>query len=148
MIYFQACKSCISSLQLPCLKTFRHLQSDQLRRVTSGFSHLRMSGMRMSRDLEAALSEPLGSWKFKDIDWKFVFEAQHYGTAVTTLAILVALCVVHWTLSATSRVYFVYDASISYVSPGDTVPAWVAVVVPLLCFLISLFAYELIVYRR
>ena len=104
--------------------------------------------MHYSRDLEAALAEPLGSWKFRDIDWKFVFGAQHYGTAVTTLAILIALVVVHWTLNATQRVFFLYDATISYVSHGDTVPAWVAVIVPLVCFLISLISYEFIVYRR
>ena len=109
---------------------------------------LRMSSIRMSRDLEAQLAEPLGSWKLRDIDWRFVFSAQHYGTAVTTLAILIALIVIHWTLSATERKFFLYDASISYISHGDTVPSWVTVVVPMLCLFISLGAYEFIVYRR
>ena len=109
---------------------------------------LRMTSLRMSRDLEAQLAEPLGTWKLGDIDWKFVFGAQHYGTAVVTLAILIALCVVHWTLSSTQRVFFLYDSSISYISHGDTIPAWVTVVAPLVCVFISLLAYELLIYRR
>ena len=77
-----------------------------------------------------------------------VFAAQHYGTAVTTVAILVALCIVHWTLNPNKRVFFLYDASISYISKGDTIPAWAAVVAPLISFLISLLAYEFVIFRR
>ena len=116
--------------------------------VQAGRGALQVSSMHTSRDLEAALAEPLGSWRVRDIDWKYVLGAQHYGTALTTLAILIALIVVHWTLEATQRVFFLYDAAISYVSHGDTVPACVAVAAPLVCFLISLISYEFVVYRR
>ena len=89
-------------------------------RKASGISILRTSSLHASRDLEAQLAQPLGSWNPRDIDWRFVIGAQHYGTAFTTLAILIALIVVHWTLTATQRVFFVYDASISYTSHHDT----------------------------
>ena len=77
-----------------------------------------------------------------------VFAAQHYGTAVTTVGILIALCLVHWLLNPSKRVFFLYDTSISYVSQGDTIPAWAAVVAPLISIIISLVAYEFIIFRR
>lgn len=40
-----------------------------------------------------------------------------------------------------------YDASISYISGGDTVPASAAVLVPFALLCISLFAYEFFIYR-
>lgn len=114
----------------------------------SGMSILRSSSFPAGRDLNTILAEPHGSWKIRDVDWRFVFAAQHYGTAVVTLAILIALVVVHWTLSSTQRKFFIYDASISYISHGDTVPAWVTVVAPMVCLFVSLFAYEFFIYRR
>lgn len=120
-----------------------------LRREGSGLSALRLStSLHTSRELESRLAESYSGWHVKDIDWRFVLSAQHYGTAITTLAILIALIVVHWTLPATKRVFFVYDTSISYISHGDTIPGWVTVVVPMICLLLSLVSYECFIYRR
>ncbi|KAK9810660.1 hypothetical protein WJX73_008067 [Symbiochloris irregularis] len=121
-------------------------QEPRLGKTASGITHLRMSAGH-SRDLESQLTLPLGSWRLQDIDWGFVFKSQHYGTPLTTIAILIALLVVHWTLTPSKRVFFLYDASISYISHGDTIPAWVAVVVPLISLLISLVAYEFVIFR-
>ena len=53
------------------------------------------------------------SWRLKDVDLNFVVTAQHYGTAIYAVAIIVALAVVHYSLEPKQRVFFVYDATIS-----------------------------------
>ena len=53
------------------------------------------------------------SWHFKDIDLKFVITAQHYGTAIYAVAIIVALIIVHKVMEPRQRTFFVYDATIS-----------------------------------
>ncbi|KAL3150399.1 hypothetical protein ABBQ32_000237 [Trebouxia sp. C0010 RCD-2024] len=88
-----------------------------------------------------------GSWRPRDIDWKFCFRAQHYGTPFFALFIILALAVIHWTAKPRSRPFFLYDASISYTSGGDTVPAAAAVLVPFVLLCISLFAFEFCIYR-
>ena len=44
-----------------------------------------------------------GSWRPRDIDWKFCFRAQHYGTPFFALFIILALAVIHWTAKPRSR---------------------------------------------
>ena len=44
-----------------------------------------------------------GSWKLRDIDWKFCFKAQHYGTAFFGLFIIIALGLIHWLVKPASR---------------------------------------------
>ena len=44
-----------------------------------------------------------GSWKLRDIDWKFCFRAQHYGTAFFGLFIIIALGLIHWLVKPASR---------------------------------------------
>ena len=53
------------------------------------------------------------SWRLRDIDIKFIFTAQHYGTAVYAIFIIVALAVSHYIMKPKQRPFFVYDASIS-----------------------------------
>ena len=53
------------------------------------------------------------SWQLRDIDLKFIAMAQHYGTAVCALGIVIALAVVHAVMEPRQRPFFVYDASIS-----------------------------------
>lgn len=90
----------------------------------------------------------ISSWRLKDIDWKFCFRAQHYGTAFFAFFIIVALGIIHWTTHPAHRPFFLYDASISYVSShGDTVPAAAAVLCPFASLLISLVSYEFFIYR-
>ena len=43
------------------------------------------------------------SWRVRDIDWKFCFRSQHYGTAFFALMIIIALGVIHWTAKPKSR---------------------------------------------
>ena len=186
-----------------------------------------------------------GSWKLRDIDWKFCIRAQHYGTAFFGLFIIIALGLIHWTVKPASRPFckqpdassnpksalcskpirksachktvhstvlscaqvpivapvhcnlhsgtnactisacravctnemcrdscrlcsaelivlqlhcrqvadmflfhaVLYDASISNMSGGDTVPAAAAILVPFILLCISLFAFELGIYR-
>ena len=88
-----------------------------------------------------------GSWRVRDINWSFAFRAQHYGTAFFSLFILIALALVHYLGQPKRRPFFLYDASISYVSGGDTVPAAVAVLIPFASLFISLCCYELWVYK-
>ncbi len=89
-----------------------------------------------------------GSWRLQDIDWIFCFKAQHYGTALFAVFIIIALGVIHWTAHPAQRPFFLYDANISYVSShGDTVPAAAAVLCPFASLLISLVLYEFFIYR-
>lgn len=88
-----------------------------------------------------------GSWRIRDIDWRFCFRSQHYGTAFFALLIIIALGIIHWTAKPKHRPFFLYDASISYISGGDTVPAVAAVLVPFALLCISLGAFEFGIYR-
>ena len=65
-----------------------------------------------NRSLEASLglahterqgTAASGSWKLRDIDWKFCFRAQHYGTAFFGIFIILALGLIHWTVKPASR---------------------------------------------
>ncbi len=88
-----------------------------------------------------------GSWRIRDIDWRFCFRSQHYGTAFFALMIIIALGIIHWTAKPRMRPFFLYDASISYISGGDTVPAVAAVLVPFALLCISLISFEFGIYR-
>ena len=88
-----------------------------------------------------------GSWHIRDIDWCFCFRSQHYGTAFFALLIIIALGIIHWTAKPRQRPFFIYDASISYISGGDTVPAAAAVLVPFALLIISLVSFEFFIYR-
>lgn len=88
-----------------------------------------------------------GSWAISDIDWRFAFRAQHYGTLFFALFIVITLAIIHYTCHPRHRPFFLYDASISYISGGDTVPAAVAVVIPLISLFVSLCCYEFWVYK-
>ena len=90
-----------------------------------------------------------GSWRLQDIDWTFCFQAQHYGTAFLAVFIILALAIIHWTAHPAQRPFFLYDASISYVSlHGDIVPAAAAVLCPFASLLLSLVVYEFFIYRH
>ena len=46
------------------------------------------------------------------------------------------------------RPFAIYDATISYPLRGDTIPAWVAIVIPFALMAISLCIGELILFKR
>ena len=118
--------------------------------MASGFD--RNSRVSVETSLALAHAERLGSattgsWRIRDIHWSFVFRAQHYGTLFFTLFIVIALAALHWRGRPRNRPYFLYDASISYQSFGNTVPAAVAILVPFASLFISLGVYEFWVYK-
>lgn len=47
-----------------------------------------------------------------------------------------------------TRPFAIYDATISYPLRSDTIPAWVAIVVPFILMLISLFIGEFILFKK
>ena len=106
-----------------------------------------------SRRLELSSSQTTSvradsSWRLQDIDWRFCFRAQHYGTAFFAVFIVITLGIVHWAAHPAQRPFFLYDVSISYVSPhGDTVPAAAAVLCPFASLIISLVAFEFFIYK-
>ena len=117
---------------------------------TAGFA--RASTVSLETSVCLAHAERLGtassgSWRVKDIDWSFAFRAQHFGSAFFAVFIIVALGLVHYLGKPKHRPFFLYDASIGYISGGDTVPATVAVLVPFASLFISLCCYELWVYK-
>ena len=118
--------------------------------MASGFG--RSSRASVETDLAIAQAPRLGSassgsWRVKDIDWRFAITSQHYGTLIFTLGIVIALGILHWRGGPKHRPVFLYDASISYTSGGDTVPAAVAALVPFASLFITLCFYELWVYK-
>ena len=118
--------------------------------MASGFE--RKSRVSVEASLALAHAERLGSattgsWKIRDIHWRFVFRAQHYGTLFFTLFIVIALGALHWRARPRSRPFFLYDASVSYESFGNTVPSAVAVLVPFASLFLSLAVYEFWVYK-
>ena len=139
--------------------------SDSPRRKPAGSTQFEKPSIATSNDaysrfgrqsLEASMSlthterrgtAASGSWNLRDIDWKFCFRAQHYGTAFFAILIIIALGVVHWCARPRERPFFLYDASISYISGGDTVPAAAAVLVPFALLIISLVSFEFGIYR-
>jgi hypothetical protein len=46
------------------------------------------------------------------------------------------------------RPFAIYDATISYPLRGDSIPAWVAIVIPFVLMVISLCIGELILFKR
>lgn len=46
------------------------------------------------------------------------------------------------------RPFAIYDATISFPDKGDTIPPWVATVVPFLLMLISLYIGEFILFKQ
>ena len=118
--------------------------------MASGFARTSQASVETNLALAQAPrmgSASSGSWCLRDIDWRFAFAAQHYGTLFFTLFIVIALAILHWRGGPRHRPVFLYDASISYISGGDTVPAAVAILVPFASLFISLCCYELWVYR-
>ncbi len=116
----------------------------------SGFDRNSRSSLETSLSLahaERLGTASSGSWRMRDIDWRFAFRAQHYGTPFFTLFIVIALGVIHYTGHSRHRPFFLYDASISYISGGDTVPAAVAVIIPFISLFISLCCYEFWIYK-
>lgn len=118
--------------------------------MASGFG--RSSRASVETDLAIAQAPRLGSassgsWHVRDIDWRFAITAQHYGTLIFTLGIVIALGILHWRGGPKHRPVFLYDASISYISAGDTVPASAAALVPFASLFITLCFYELWVYK-
>ena len=90
-----------------------------------------------------------GSWRIKDIDWSVCFKAQHYGTAFFAVFVLIALAIIHWTAHPAQQPFFLYDASISYLSShGDTVPAAAAVLCLFASLLIFLVLHDFFIYRN
>ena len=88
------------------------------------------------------------SWRLQDVDWSFCYRVQHYGTVFFAVFFVITLAIVHWPAHPARRPFFLYDVSISYVSPhGDTVPAAAAVLCPFASLLISLAAYEFFIYK-
>jgi membrane-associated phospholipid phosphatase len=87
-------------------------------------------------------------WRLKDIDWKFVFTAQHYGTIIWGILIAISLAISHWVQKPAIRPFLNYDASISYTNTlGDKVPSAAAVLAPFGILIITLVFYEFIVFR-
>lgn len=118
--------------------------------MASGYD--RNSRVSVETSLALAHAERLGSattgsWKVRDIHWRFVFRSQHYGTLFFTIFIVIALAALHWRGRPRNRPYFLYDASISYESFGNTVPSAVAILVPFASLFISLGVYEFWVYK-
>jgi len=87
-------------------------------------------------------------WHIRDIDWRFVIRSQLWGTALITIIPVVMLGVIHWAIKPRTRPYAIYDATISYPNRSDTIPAWVAIVIPFVLMIISLWIGEFILFKK
>lgn len=87
-------------------------------------------------------------WKLRDIDWKFVFVSQHYGTIIWGILIAIALAISHFVQKPAIRPFLNYDTTISLTNTkGDKVPSAAAVLAPFGILIITLVFYEFIVFR-
>jgi len=87
-------------------------------------------------------------WRLTDIDWKFVFTSQHYGTIIWGILIAASVGISHWVQKPAIRPFLNYDATISYTNTqGDKVPAAAAVLAPFGILIITLVFYEFFVFR-
>mmetsp|Transcript_17590 Transcript_17590/g.52858 ORF Transcript_17590/g.52858 Transcript_17590/m.52858 type:complete len:405 (-) Transcript_17590:848-2062(-) len=87
-------------------------------------------------------------WRFKDVDWKYVFGNQLWATALVTIIPVICLGIIHWAIDPRIRPYNIYDATISYPNRSDTIPVAVAVIVPFVLIVLSLLVGEFILFRR
>lgn len=110
----------------------------------------RLQGSKFSEPRSAASPRARApiAWRIKDIDWVFIIKSQLWATAIITLIPVAMLGVIHWALKPRIRPFAIYDATISYPLRSDTIPAWVAIVIPFALMAISLCIGELILFKR
>ena len=61
------------------------------------------------------------------MDWQAVLARQHLGTLGLAAVAVTAVGFVHWAGAPAQRPFFLYDASISYISSGNSVSSAAAV---------------------
>jgi membrane-associated phospholipid phosphatase len=83
------------------------------------------------------------------LQWKQVLVSQDWASIFVNTFIVVGLIVTSQLNDTADRTFFTYDATIANeYHPKSTIPFWLAIVVPLLCMLLSLAIYEFVAYRR
>lgn len=83
------------------------------------------------------------------LQWKRVFSSQDWASIFVNMFIVVGLIVTSQLSDAADRTFFTYDATIANeYHPKSTIPFWLAIVIPLLCMLLSLVVYEYVAYKR
>jgi len=92
-------------------------------------------------------------WKLRNVDWRFVLGKQHYGTLIFTCFPIIALAVVLWGFTLEPELDVDADVVLKnedYNNPkkAGSIPAVVAVLIPLFIFLLVLFMSELWFCRR
>lgn len=93
------------------------------------------------------------SWKLRSIKWGQVWRRQDHANLILTGAFIVAVIIVTYVVEPRNDAWFIYDATIS--NPvvsihgfNPSVPNWVAVVIPLLCLILTLVLGEFIYSKR
>ena len=83
------------------------------------------------------------------LQWKQVFLSQDWASIFVNIFIVIALIVTSQINDAADRSFVTYDATISNVyNATSTIPFWLAIVLPLVCMVISLVVYEYVFYKR
>lgn len=88
------------------------------------------------------------AWRIREIGWVFVIRSQLWATALLTIVPTVLLGVIHWAIHPRLRPFAIYDGTLAYPDKGDTIPPWVATVVPFLLMLISLYIGEFVLFKQ
>lgn len=87
-------------------------------------------------------------WRLRDVDWKYVISNQLWATALLTIIPVVTLGIVHWVVDPRIQPFNIYDATISYPNHKDSIPTWVAIIVPFILIVLSLLVGEFILFRK
>ncbi|RMZ52981.1 hypothetical protein APUTEX25_001100 [Auxenochlorella protothecoides] len=102
--------------------------------------------MRDPRQLSLQISDREETSKVRGdghLTWAGVLRAQDWGTIILNVLLIIALIItVRVADEPRQRPFSLYDATISYPHNPDSIPYWVAVLVPFLCLLISIAAGE------
>ena len=83
------------------------------------------------------------------VRWKTVAMAQDWASIFASVLVIVPLAITATITDAANRSFVAYDGTLSLqYFPSSTIPAWLAIVVPLVSFLISLLVLEILAARQ
>lgn len=99
--------------------------------------------------VEPSMNGRLSARHGRRVRWKTVLVAQDWASIFASALVIIPLAITATITDAANRSFVAYDGTLSLqYFPNSTIPAWLAIVVPLLSFVISLAVLEIMAARQ